>query len=97
MIVFTFVIFSDFVYYRVKPSLNPSDGTKLLWIVTTTVHVMGVCPNFLDLGKTDISARVCFKLFTLSTVVFKPHGFELYNSYTILSTQYELVEVKIRQ
>jgi hypothetical protein len=76
MIVFTFVVFSDFIYHRVKLSLHPSDGTKLLRIVTTTVYVMGVCPNLLDLGEIDISARVRFKLFALSTVVFKPHGFK---------------------
>jgi hypothetical protein len=85
MIVFTFVVFSDFIYHRVKLSLHPFDGTKLLRVVTTTVHVMGVFPNFLDLGETDISARVRFKLFALSTVVFESHGFKLYNSYTILS------------
>jgi hypothetical protein len=86
MIVFTFVVFSDLVYHRLKLSLHPSDGAKLLWVVTTTVLVMGVGPNFLALGETDISARVRFKLFTLSTVVFKPHGSKWYNSYINLLT-----------
>ena len=73
MIVFTFVVFSDFVYYRVKLSLHLSDGTKLLRVVATTVHVMGMGPDFLNLRKTDITARVRFKLFALSTVVFESH------------------------
>ena len=86
VIVFTFIIFPDFVYYRVKHTLYPSNCAKLLRIVTATVYIMGVGPNFLDLGKTYPSARVRLELVALSTVVFEPHAPYMYNSYTILST-----------
>ena len=74
VIIFSFLVFSDFIYHWKKLSFHPSNRTKLLWIIRTKVHIVWMWPDFLDLYKTDTSSRINSKLFTLLGIKFKSHA-----------------------
>lgn len=81
MIKLALCVFSYFKNDGIQLAFDPTNRSKLFWIIGSKIFVIGMRPDFLNFIKINTPFRIVFHEHAFVYIKFKPYH-KKYNSYT---------------
>ncbi len=73
MIKLALCVFSYFKNNGIQLAFDPTNRTKLFWIIGSKIFIIGMRPDFLNFIKINTPFRIVFHEHAFVYIKFKPH------------------------